>query len=683
MYKPSQIFAILRQYGWPWVIYRIKIAIEHGLGLEQRRMPIRNWGSDQTVLDQLPTEPLLPSPAKGVINDFISSHSETVQDLRREADEILQGKFRKFEGESRFLGFPPLWNEELPGRSHPSLGIHWSQIQPFEDIKLVWELSRMGWAQVLARAYAFTGSEAYAEAFWTLLESWHITNPPNQGPQWMCGQEIAIRSIALAIADSLLRNSPSSTPLRRARLQEIIQVGAERIEPHFHYARSQRNNHALNEALGLMTAAVLTPIAMTRGGNWLNIGGTSFDKDLLDQLDEEGSYIQHSTTYHRVMIHACTWRLLLAKVQGKPLSKEVQGRMKTGLQWMVTMVDPSTGRAPNLGSNDGANVLRISTCPYLDHRPSLQGIAALLEQPLPYPPGPWDEPVLWLLGQDPNLLLRKLMPAEDMTASARGHYLRPFEDGSLYFRCASYQERPSQSDPLHVDLTWRGINILCDAGTYRYNAPAPWSNALAHVGVHNTITINGQASMGRMGPFLWLDWDSAFLRQDAPSGWLVGERRPTRFSPMKHRRSISLIGPKHWVILDEVEAPQQEAFRLHWLLPNLAWSATNRSVQLNTPRGTFQLLVLGPGELNVSVGDPNALSSEGIFPPVGWRSVCYFQLEPALAVTCVSTPSVTARWISVAGEGPFDVSLDQNEITIDSFNNRLTCKFPMLLNQEI
>ena len=189
--------------------------------------------------------------------------------------------------------------------------------------------------------------------------------------------------------------------------------------------------------------------------------------------------------------------------------------------------------------------------------------------------------------------------------------------------------------------------------------------------------------MGRLGPFLWLDWDSAFLLVNDPSGWLVGERRPTGFSHLRHRRSISLIGLKHWVILDEVEAPNQEAFRIHWLLPSLVWSATDRIVQVNTPSGTFQLQIIGPGQLNVSVGDPMSLPFEGMPIGAGLRSACYSQLEPAIAVTCVSPPSLTARWISVFGEGPFEVSLDHSEITLCSVDKRLTRKLPVPFNQEL
>ena len=40
-------------------------------------------------------------------------------------------------------------------------------------------------------------------------------------------------------------------------------------------------------------------------------------------------------------------------------------------------------------------------------------------------------------------------------------------------RCHRYRDRQGQCDTLHVDLWWRGRNVLCDAGSYQYFTPGP------------------------------------------------------------------------------------------------------------------------------------------------------------------------------------------------------------------
>ena len=84
-----------------------------------------------------------------------------------------------------------------------------------------------------------------------------------------------------------------------------------------------------------------------------------------------------------------------------------------------------------------------------------------------------------------------------------------------YLRTAQFTSRPSHADQLHLDLWWRGLNIARDAGTYLYNAPAPWDNSLTTTLVHNTVTINGRDQMTRAGRFLYLDWVNAY-RQSLP-----------------------------------------------------------------------------------------------------------------------------------------------------------------------
>jgi len=625
-------------------------------------MPLAEWPREGLCQDAQGRVLLLPDSPD--LQTFGHRYPEGLASLRKEADGILAGVFRKFEQPGQDLGSPPIWNLERPGVILPGRGTHWSLIHPTEDIKLAWELSRMGWAQILARAYALLGEERYSEGFWQLFEDWYDNNPPNHGVQWGCGQESALRAIALTFAGHLLRHSPNSSSERMGRLTQVMLATGHRIEPHIHYARSQKNNHALNEALGLMTAAAWMP-AGPLTTRWVQKGSGFFSEDLLEQLDQEGSYIQHSSMYHRVMVHACTWRLLLARALGAPVPDAVRARMRVGLEWMFSMVDPSTGEAPNLGSNDGANVLRLSTCAFGDHRPSLQGLAALLDEPLPYPPGPWDEPVLWLTGRDPETFPRRIRPRQELSAGNRGHYLRLYEEGSLYFRCATYRERPSQSDPLHVDLSWRGHNMLCDAGTYRYNAPRPWANSLAFTGSHNTVTLDGRPSMARKGPFLWLDWDQAERLPSLHPGWTVGERSMTRSSPMLHRRSLFLLGPGHWVILDDVWSPQPRTFRLHWLMPDLPRTLEEGKVTLQTDEGPFQLQVLGPGSLEGIVGGASGSGGSPELAPPGWRSPCYLQLEQALSVICRSEETPHARWISLAGAGPFTACLSSNQLRLD------------------
>lgn len=669
--------AILRTYGLRWVAYRLRHAWAGHTGLLRRQMPMAPWAvRPATFLAARP--PLVPAPAKDRLDRFAAAHPDAITQLIEEADTILAGRFRRFEGPPEPFGFPPIWTRESEGVVHPASGIHWSLVHPAEDIKLVWELSRFRWAHVLGRAWRFTGSARYADAFWTLLEDWREKNPPNQGPNWMCGQEAAIRIMALVLAEGLVLDAEASTPDRRLRLRETVHRLAQRIEPHLAFARSQRNNHSLNEALGLITAGLMLPDA-PESAAWVETGWRVFQADLKDQLDSEGSYIQHSTTYHRVMLQACLWLLCLGRAPKLDLDPDLLRRLGAGQAWLLAMVDPASGQAPNLGSNDGANNLPLSSCGYLDMRPALQATAALLGQALPFPPGPWDEPLLWLTDLDPVGVARGIQTEVNLHAPARGHFVRTAPGARVYLHAASYRDRPAQADLLHLDLSWRGLNLLCDAGTWRYNAPAPWSNALASAQVHNTITLRGRWPMARLGPFLWLDWEQGRILSAPNDSALRAERRPTRKYPLRHRRTVLPCGPEHWLIMDEAQGPGQ--LELHWLMPDLPATLGPGFARLDTREGPFEVRVLGPGTTTLLCGRLDGPAPPSPQAPLrGWRSLHYNQIEPALSLVQTAPGHSPVLWLTAAGTGPFHLQLQDGCAVLTAGPNRWSHPLPIPLD---
>ena len=142
---------------------------------------------------------------------------------------------------------------------------------PVSDIKFIWEPARFGWAFTLGRAYHLTKNETYAEAFWKYFDVFTESNPPNMGPHWMNGQEVAIRLMALVWANQVFETAAASSAERRARLAQSVAAHAARIPPTLIYARAQNNNHLLSEAAGLYTAARALP-DHPQAGKWQRLG---------------------------------------------------------------------------------------------------------------------------------------------------------------------------------------------------------------------------------------------------------------------------------------------------------------------------------------------------------------------------------------------------------------------------
>jgi hypothetical protein len=120
----------------------------------------------------------------------------------------------------------------------------------------------------LVRAWIIEGNDIYPETFWKLLEDWMEKNPPNRGPQWMCGQEAALRLIAIAYALQSFRTHPSTTDKRLTLSTQLAEATARRINGFISYAISQSNNHSISEAVGLFTAGAsgLMLLSLMLGG---------------------------------------------------------------------------------------------------------------------------------------------------------------------------------------------------------------------------------------------------------------------------------------------------------------------------------------------------------------------------------------------------------------------------------
>jgi asparagine synthase (glutamine-hydrolysing) len=207
---------------------------------------------------------------------------------------------------------------------------------------------------------------------------------------------------------------------------------------------------------------------------------------------------------------------------------------------------------------------------------------------------------------------------------------------------------------LHVDLWWRGQNIAMDAGTFSYNAPAPWNNPLAHTAYHNTVTVDGRDQMNRAGKFLWLPWLRSRVRYCRKSAaghlsyWEAEHDGYERLKfPVTHRRAILGLGDGRWLIVDALDSREDHLYRLHWLFPDLPyeWSERDMPLTLDTPSGLY-CVRLGSSSSNTTYSLVRADENS----PRGWRSPYYNDREPALSMDATAQAKRQMFWTLFAPE---------------------------------
>ncbi len=565
-------------------------------------------------------------------------------------------------------GIPIDWHlNPLTGRRWRK-DVHWTAAldgaDQSGDVKLTWEISRFPHAYLMGRAASLY--PAYApdllDGLLRQLESFEQEAPFGFGVHWYSGQEIAIRALALVFAYYAFGH-----PDRLAGyvVRALYRAGLY-IESHIEYAREAVfNNHLIWEALGLyMAGRMLNGLPEAPG--WESAGRQILDQQAKRQVYADGGYIQQSHTYHRMAMQA----YLVASRLAGDLPTVWRAAMERSLDFLTAQQNPQSGQLPNYGANDGTLPCILSTCDYTDFRPTLQALSLLVRDQRQYEPGPWDEEAAWLLGPT---LLDSPVHRQAFVSRSFGHtgfhVLRgKTGDSFSVFRCGSLRDRFSQIDMLHLDVWWRGHNVLADPGSYLYNGPERWHNHFLRTESHNTVQLDGYDQMLHYRKFKCLYWTSAkLLLFEDNADWALceGEHYGYQRHPGRcvHRRSVLYLKDDLWIVVDRIEGVGTHRVRLHWLggdFPYRPGLDGQTSLQLETPDGLFHVGVFN------AAGRP--LSGEIIAgqddPPRGWLSRYYGEKVPVPSLVVDQSVRLPLTLVSILGPHVPSVSVSASSWSV-------------------
>ena len=650
--------------GVRWLMFRVGYALRMRTGLIRKQMPVYGWGDRplQTWLKKhIPSEAAAYATwrrqnSRGFFFNALDAETAggPVEHLSRtwnpqlaveDAERILRGELVYFAHDFIKAGFPPDWHTDPVSGTRVDGNKHWSQISNDRDvdIKFIWEASRFSVVYTLVRAYVFTHDARYAEAFWELVESWAESNPPNTGPNWMDGQEAALRVMAWIFGFYAFLDEPATTSERVAQFTVLVAAHAERIHKNIAYAISTRGNHTISEGFGLWLVGLLFP-ELNDARSYLRLGRQLLEHEAMAQIFPDGSYSMYSLNYHRFILHIYLYAIRLGELNGAPFSEALRQRVARSMDYLSQLIDPESGNMPVYGSNDGALVLPLNNCDFTDFRPLLQLGAFVTQGKLLFDPGPWDEDLFWLCGRvltaEPAKDAQKDTSPGELQNSFRygGTYLLRSANSKVVIRCTDYRSRPSHADQLHVDLWLGGENIACDAGTYLYSGEGLWRNGLARTSVHNTVVVDHRDQMRKVSRFTWTDWAKGRVLQHSDEIWQGEHDGYKRLpDPVSHQRTVFSVGEDRWLIVDYLRGRQIHHYALHWLLRDaeyrlreLARAKYGIWLDLSNSRVAGSRLFIqmgllhGDGDLSVVRGEENSTR--------GWRSEYYGHREPAISV---------------------------------------------------
>jgi len=387
---------------------------------------------------------------------------------------------------------------------------HWTDIPDFMpelgDIKTVWEASRFDWLQRMAWTYR-GGDEASLAQLELWLRDWAMRNPVNGGINWKCGQEASLRCLNLLVAALVIDNC-FDNPFKG--FVQLLYSHLQRIAPTLRYAIAQDNNHGVSEAAALSVVGHYLTVhgnqaQQKMGRKWAWQGRYWLQDRVKKLIMIDGSFSQQSITYHRMMLDVLSLvELLRARCDAPLFEQTFYERVKYAVSWLQEMTDSRTGDAPNLGANDGAYVFNLAGNDYRDFRLSVQlGAAVFLQQ------SAWADNVHHPLLDVFSLDILKLQPVKEPVSSIMvegGYACLKNGVGFAMMRLPVYRFRPSHADALHLDLWYKGVNWVRDAGTYSYNADPESLQYYPGTASHSTACFDNRDQMPRLGRFLFGNW---------------------------------------------------------------------------------------------------------------------------------------------------------------------------------
>ena len=567
-------FQVVKNMGLRYTMYRVRHELEKKTGALQKRHPTDRPAKRFVSLEQFRTNsPHFVIPER----EKIAFEKHPSAELKNRGERIIQGEIPFFSSEWKNLGKDYDWITNPDNGYRYDINKHWSEIPDFSaatgDIKYVWEKSRFTWLLTIIRN-DYHHDEDHSGFVFDEIAHWIDANPVNRGPNWRCSQEISLRILNWCFALQFYKNSAALTEERWNKIQHVIYWSLHHVYHHIDFSRiAVRNNHAITETLFLALGHMLFPyIPETK--KWSEKGRKWFEQEIDYQIYKDGTFLQFSMNYHRVVIQLLSLGISLTEIHGKPFSDRVYLKAHKSLNFLYQCAQNETAHLPNYGANDGAWFFPLSDTDYSNFSPQLNALHRILTGKSLYEGATAGEEALWM-GAINGKAGKRFSPLEKSMGTMEfpkgGYYLIREPDTFTFIKCGRYKDRPSHADNLHMDVWYKGRNVLCDGGSYKYNTDEETVKYFAGTESHNTVMLADHDQMLKGPRFIWLNWSQA-LQADLSEteGHYIFRGEVSCFSylgkEIVHRRKIiKTKGKPEWKVEDEIlHKPEGMKMRQLW-----------------------------------------------------------------------------------------------------------------------
>lgn len=449
------------------------------------------------------------------------------------------------------------------------------------DIRVLWELNRLGHLITLGRAYALTKEEELAAEFFAQVESWHEQNPVGRGANWSCAMEVALRAMNLLAAFSLFRSSPHVTEERLRMLLTMFEQHGAHIRRNLEFSHVATSNHYLSDITGLFWLAIMLP-ELAFAEEWRAWALKEMLRELDKQILPDGADHEGSTGYHCFVLELFLYSFLLCRINAIRIEDRYWRKLQTMVEYLLAILRPD-GFVPLVGDTDGGQVLPINSRCANDRAYLLAlGAVAFKDSQFKLPGLELPSELLWLLGEAGLQTYQQLAHSNAEPSSQdfpdAGTYLQRHEDLYLLFNAGGSEKgRPAShrhNDLLSIEVSAGGRAFIVDPGSYVYSADLHERHLFRSTAYHSTVQIDDeeQQNIIEEAPFVTGGEASARVlvwERTAESDRVAAEHSGYErlAEPVTHRRVITFNKlDRSWLIEDELVGKGQHnvATRFHF-----------------------------------------------------------------------------------------------------------------------
>jgi Heparinase II/III-like protein/Heparinase II/III N-terminus len=519
------------------------------------------------------------------------------------ADAILGGEYPLMGYGSPRLGIHPDWQcDWVSGKTWPLKNSGKIRIVRHDgsDVKAPWELSRLQWAPVVAKAYVLTGDIKYRETLRSLLTDWMVANPLGKGVNWTVAMEAALRSISLCLSMELLWPfSPEEKPWLD-QLTASLWQHLRFIEAHSEFSFLVRSNHYLSNIVGLTTlSAYLRGPGMRRR---LGKNARAVQREILLQTYADGGDAEASTGYHVLVAQMFLHSLVVQRRMGVAIMPEFETRLRLMFEWIHCVADDAW-KLPHLGDCDNGRVellfddIEQTMVPAGErhslHVGSLMGLASHLTNA---GPGKHEQKPLSLLPESGVAVLRAGQASIVFCAMPNG-----LRGKGSHTHC----------DKLSVVFRLGADEVFCDSGSRGYTRSAELRNQDRSTRAHNTLMVDGadQNSLSNDPRLLFRCGNEAAVSPIFSDGDGMVRASHQGYSRMgvEHERTVRL-DERSMLIIDELRGDEVRGTGDHLLDLQFVLGAGWRASSEMMSGKKVSCVITGPQRLTLQCDSDSSLT---------------------------------------------------------------------------